>query len=136
MKERDLGLLALRPDIDTQPASGVAAFLHETLRPVLKLQNDTLLTLVAADVSKRVRGFEGFAPADQQRKLLELLRRDSRLKRVVLGVVFGMLTAEELAFALAHESEVRRRIVTLVAERVASQTEEVARRVGAEAGAV
>jgi hypothetical protein len=129
MPDRDAALRALRPRIETQPASGVEGFLHETLRPVLKLQNDTLLALVAADVRKRIPAFPGFAAEDQRQRLGALLRRDSRLKRVLLGVVFGMLTSEELAFALAHEAEVRRRITALLVERVTSQTGAVAARV-------
>ncbi|MEM6287718.1 MAG: hypothetical protein AAF845_11220 [Bacteroidota bacterium] len=58
-----------------------------------------------------------------------MLRSDSRLKRVLLGVVYGALTRGELAFALDHEAEVRRRVVALLAERVRSQTDAVAARV-------
>ncbi len=36
-----------------------------------------------------------------------------------------MLTADELAFALAHEAEVRRRVVALLVERIDSQAERV-----------
>lgn len=127
---RDRALLALRPRVDADPeaaVSDVEAFLHRTLRPVLKLQNETLLALVAADVRKRVPGFDRFAPDDQRARLVQTLRQDSRLKRVLLGVVYGALTADELAFALDHEAEVRRRVVALLTERVASQTGDVAR---------
>lgn len=129
MTEHARILLSLRPDVDAAPAAATTeleAFLHRTLRPVLKLQNETLLALVAADVRKRVPGFDGFAPDDQRERLAETLRRDSRLKRVLLGVVYGALTQGELAFALAHEPEVRRRVVALLAERVTSQTGTVA----------
>ncbi len=136
MTDRDRALLALRPTIQiTEPASGGAdpeapvseteAFLHRTLRPILKLQNPTLLALVAADVAGRVPGFERFAPDDRRQRLAETLRRDSRLKRVLLGAVLGAMTADELAFALAHEAEVRRRVVALLTERVLSQADQV-----------
>ena len=128
MTDRDRALLALRPTVDADPdaaATDVEAFLHRTLRPVLKLQNDALLSLVAADVAKRVPGFARL-PADARRaRLAATLKTDSRLKRVLLGVVLGVLTADELAFALSHEPEVRRRIVALLAERIDSQAERV-----------
>jgi hypothetical protein len=130
MPDRDAALLALRPEIPAADpdaaASEVEAFLHRTLRPVLKLQNDTVLALVAADLAKRVPGFAGFAPDDRRARLAATLKKDSRLKRVLLGVVLGALTAEELAFALDHEAEVRRRVVALLAERVVSQADAVA----------
>lgn len=128
MTDRDRALLALRPPVDADPeaaATDVEAFLHRTLRPVLKLQNPTLLALVAAEVRKTVPGFDGFAPDDRRARLEAVLRADSRLKRVLLGVVLGMLTAEELATAQAHEAEVRRRIVALLTERVRSQADAV-----------
>ena len=52
----DAALLALRPVLpQVLPASGDATpadFLHHTLRPVLKLQNDVLLALVAASQAR------------------------------------------------------------------------------------
>ncbi len=128
--DRDAGLVALRPEIasaDPELATTDAeAFVHRTLRPVLKLQNDALLALVAAHVRGLVKGFATFAPDDRRARLDALLRSDSRLKRTLVGVVLGALTADELAFALRHEAEVRRRIVALVAERVRSQADVVA----------
>ena len=126
MTERDAALLALRPSVPTEPASGVEGFLHTTLRPVLKLQNPVVLALVAAEVHKRMAGFDAFAPDDQRQRLAEMMRRDSRLKQVLLGVVLGVLTTEERAFALAHEAEIRRRLAALLSERIVSQAEAVA----------
>ena len=136
MTDRDRALLALRPAVDPSVTSGQAAdpdaavsdaeaFLHRTLRPVLKLQNSVLLALVAADVRKRVPGFDRFAPDDRRARLAQTLRQDSRLKRTLVGVVYGALTSSELAFALAHEAEVRRRVVALLTERVLSQADAV-----------
>jgi hypothetical protein len=131
---RDAGLVALRPSVpDADPDladSDVEAFLHRTLRPVLKLQNDVLLALVAAHVRGLVKGFVALAPADRRGHLDALLKKDSRLKRTLVGAVLGALTADELAFALRHEAEVRRRIVALVAERVGGQADAVAVRAG------
>ncbi|MEM0962420.1 MAG: hypothetical protein AAGK21_07810 [Bacteroidota bacterium] len=130
MMDRDRSLLDLRPVLATEPAQTDAeTFLHQTLRPVLKLQNAAILDVVAADVAKRIPGFATFDPADQNHRLVRLMKQDARMKRVVLGLVLGMLTAEERAYALANEAEVRRRIGMLATERVASQTGAIAERV-------
>ena len=132
---RDGGLVALRPLVPTaDPSLAVTShevFLHATLRPVLKLQNETLLALVADHVRRLVKDFARFAPDDRRERLASLLRSDSRLKGTLVGAVLGVLTSDELAFALAHEAEVRRRIVALVAERVAGQADAVARLIAA-----
>jgi hypothetical protein len=88
---------------------------------VLKLQNEALLRLTAASVAARIPGFPAFDPADQERRLRQMLAQDRRLKHLLYGVVLGALTAEELRFFLDHEGEMRRRLGALVAERVASQ---------------
>ncbi len=132
MTDRDAALLALRPQVDAAPEAAVSeveAFLHRTLRPVLKLQNAPLLALVAADLRKRVPGFAAFAPDDARERLVSTLKADARLKRVLLGLVLGMLTTDELAFALENDAEVRRRVMLLVVERVRSQAEAVQARV-------
>jgi len=121
---RDEALVAIRPSVDAHPeraATPEEHFLHATLRPVLKLQNDLLLRLTAASVAARIPGFPSFDPADQERRLRQMLAQDRRLKHVLYGVVLGALTAEEVQFFLDHESEVRRRLGALIAERVASQ---------------
>ncbi len=128
MTSRDPALLALRPPVHADPeaaTSDVEAYLHRTLRPVLKLQNPVFLQLVARDIAKRVPGFSHFAVDDQRDRIATTLRTDSRLKQVLLGVVYGALTQSELAFALEYDAEVRRRVLALLTERVLSQTETV-----------
>ncbi len=131
MTDHNAALLALRPTVDANPdaaSSDVERFFHATLRPVLKLQNETLLTIVAREVGKRVKELADMAPDDQRERLIQALAGDSRRKRTLVGVVYGALTVQELAFALDHEAEVRRRIVSLLVERVRSQSEAVAKR--------
>ena len=127
---RDAALVAMRPAVPVEPSETDAErFLHDTLRPALKLQNDAILALVAHHVRALIPGFATFDAPDQTARLAAMLRKDSRLKRTLVGAVLGVLTAGELAFALRHEAETRRRIVALLAERVASQSDAVAARV-------
>lgn len=131
-ESRDAALAAMRPEIATEPAETDAErFLHATLRPALKLQNEALLALTAHHVRSLVPRFAGFAPDDRRERLVAMLKKDSRLKRTLVGAVLGALTQGELAFSLRHEAETRRRIVALLAERLASQADAVAERLAA-----
>lgn len=126
MTSRDTGLRALRPSVPANPdvaSSDLEAFLHQTLRPVLKLQNPVLLQLVASALVRRVPQIGRFAPDDRRSRVETMLRTDARLKQTLLGVVFGVLTESEMAFALSHDAEVRRRVVALLTERILSQSE-------------
>ena len=96
-------LRALRPAVPTEtpPAdatSTVGNFLHATLRPVLKLQNALLLAAVADFVRDHHIPLAATAPADKQRLLAELLRRNVKLRYTVVGLVTALFTAEEYAF--------------------------------------
>ena len=70
-------------------------------------------------------GFDRFAPDDRRQRLAATLRSDPRLKRVLLGAVLGLMTGDELAFALGRQAEVRRRVATLLTERVLDQADRV-----------
>ncbi len=123
----DAALLALRPLINveaTDAAGTVGYFLHATLRPVLKLQNDLLLAMVADFVLDH---HITLRPTDQHHQLSELLSRNTKLRYTVVGLVTGVFTAAEYAYYLLHRSEVNRRLLEMALRRVLDQAEQVVR---------
>ena len=125
---RDDQLRQIRPVLDVEPseASAVERLQHETLRPVLKLLNPTILRLVAHRLARYGVGFGRMDRADQRDRLRNLVKEDGRLKQTLLGLVVGHLTEEELSVYLDHEAEVRRRCVPMVLARVQDQVDEIA----------
>lgn len=128
---RDDDLLRIRPAVSaqTEGTRGVEAFLHRTLRPVLKLQNPLILKLVAAQIRRYGIPFAQRPATEQAAEVRKLVKDDGRLKHTLMGLVAGHFTEEEFAFHLAHEAEVRRRLTALLVQRVTDQ-------LGAVAGAV
>jgi len=117
----DAALLALRPPVPTAPTDApatVGAFLHTTLRPVLKLQNDLLLAAVADFVLDH---HIVLLPTDRQHQLAELLARNTKLRYTVVGLVTGLFTAAEYAFYRQHRPELNRRLLELAQRRVLDQ---------------
>ena len=117
----DAALLALRPlvAVDTTDAQDtVGHFLHATLRPVLKLQNDLLLAVVADFV--RDHHFS-LRPTDQHHQLTELLTRNTKLRYTIVGLITGQLTAEEYAFYRPQRPELNRRLLEMALRRVLDQ---------------
>jgi hypothetical protein len=116
-------LLALRPAIEGQPAAiptpaTVPDFQHQVLRPLLKLQHE-LLVATATDFALDYHvPLAGAAPAEASRLLADLLARNTRLRATLTGLVAGLLTSEEFAFYRQHRSELNRRLLDLVAERI------------------
>jgi hypothetical protein len=123
----DAALLALRPAVvvaeTTDAATTVGAFLHATLRPVLKLQNDLLLAVVADFVRDH---HIPLRPTDQHHQLSELLARNTKLRYTVVGLITGVFTADEHAFYRQHRPELNRRLLEMAQRRVLDQAENVA----------
>jgi hypothetical protein len=128
----DTALQALRPLVPIESASNdaelatVGYFLHTTLRPVLKLQNDLLLAVVTDFVLDHHIALSTASPTDQQRLLTELLARNTRLRYTIVGLVSGQFTTAEYAFYRQHRSELNRRILELAQQRVLDQTAVIA----------
>ncbi|RPD49748.1 hypothetical protein DNI29_02810 [Hymenobacter sediminis] len=125
----DAALLALRPALSItslDAADTVGSFLHLTLRPVLKLQNQRLLLVVADFVQDHHIPFRGANATEQQRMVLELLTRNTKLRYTIIGLMVGMFTTPELAFYREHRAELNRRLLELAVRRVQDQTPEVA----------
>jgi len=116
-------LKRVRPvlDLDTTESRPVEQFQNETLRPILKLLNPTILRLVAARLARYGVGFAAMDRTDQRDRLRNLMKEDGRLKRTLLGMVVGHLTGDELDAYLAHKDEVRRRTVPMLLARAQDQ---------------
>ena len=89
-----LGLAARHMPLPSPPATStgqlVGDFLHATLRPVLKLQNDLLLAVVADFVLDHHMPLAKASSTDQQRLLAELLGRNTKLRYTVMGLITGL----------------------------------------------
>ena len=117
----DAALLALRPLVPTETTDAdgpVGAFLHATLRPVLKLQNDLLLAVMADFVRDH---HITLRPTDQHHQLTELLGRNTKLRYTVVGLITGQFTAEEYAFYRPQRAELNRRLLEMALRRVLDQ---------------
>jgi len=128
--ERDAALLALRPHIaavdaekvrSNAPNAPAEAFLHQTLRPVLKLHNAVLLDVCAMYCMAHRSALLQASRAQQQTFVQSALKRDAALRNTVIGIVVGNFTAEEMLIYRAHRSELNKRIIELAAKRVADQ---------------
>jgi hypothetical protein len=121
MINRDEQLLAFRPFIvidKTKESLNLECFQNETLRPILKFQNELILALFRAEVVK------ADFPASYNEKLLFLeknTQKNHTFKQLLLGIVIGFFNTSELDFYLRHKSEVNKRMMQLIMKRVSDQ---------------
>lgn len=110
-----------RPTIVTQPTDNPQeAFQNATLRPVLKQQDHLLREVFRMFLKKRKVRLEQLPAAKRGEKIKELVSRDNRLRGLLFGVVIGRFTAEEMEHYVEHESDVNRRLTTLLTQRLGS----------------
>ncbi len=123
MEDRDKCLLQIRPAVAVAPTENepLAAFMHHTLRPVLKLQNHLLMDYFAQYVRERSQNFSQLGYAAQLDFVATTLRRDIGLKNTLIGAVIGVLTLPELAFYRAHRVPCNKRIIGMLTRRIQDQ---------------
>lgn len=118
-------LLELRPSIphiDTAADSGpVESFQNDTLRPVLKFQNEILLAFVRRYIEVRKPDFGELPAARQESFVRDSLRKDQHLRNFLVGAIAGQFTLEEYGFFILHERELRKRCLDMLLERVLDQ---------------
>jgi hypothetical protein len=128
--DSDAARLALRPtvaaELPAQPEATAGDFLHRTLRPVLKLQNQLILLTVADFVREHHLAFPAANATEQQRLVAELLGRNVKLRYTIIGLITGLFTSSELEFYRPRRRELNRRLLELAIQRVQDQVAAVA----------
>ncbi len=125
--ERDEALRNMRPviavDADGTEPGSPAHFMHHTLRPVLKLQNELLLQIFRHYLQKAKGTFWQLPAAKRPEYIAHCIRQDQKLRNMLNGVVMGQFTIPEIQVYQQHEGELSRRIAELVIQRLTDQVE-------------
>mgnify|MGYP005990684243 CR=1 FL=1 len=113
----------IRPEVDTAPTTESMAeqFQNETLRPILKMQNELLVEMYRHFLVKRKVKFSGMSIPQRSQWIADSVRKDNRLRGLLLGMVIGQFTEAELVQFIQLENELRRRITNLITQRLQSQ---------------
>lgn len=114
-------LLKLRPLVPTQVgAEEIESFQNEVLRPILKYQNDLFMTFLKGqphfDKLDRSSGRKHYE--EELNKFLS----QAAIKNILLGMVLGLLTNEEMEHYQKHTKENNKRLAQMLAQRVADQS--------------
>lgn len=117
----------IRPEITgLRPASSPAeAFQNEVLRPILKMQHDLLIQIFAHYTKKKKVPLSRWAQEKQLTWILETLKKDQRLRQLMLGLIIGQFTIEEWQGYQELESELARRIIQMLTKRLQDSLEQV-----------
>lgn len=118
-------LLSLRPEIPSldlnAAASPVEQFQNQTLRPILKFQNDLLVGIFQRDIMARKGVFHTLTPTQRSEYIRERVHKDKSLRHLLLGTLIGHFTDAEYHLYLSHEKEIRKRAMDLLIQRLQDQ---------------
>lgn len=96
-------------------------FQNETLRPIMKLQNDVLLEVFQNYLDKSKVNLSQFSNEKKLDFIEQTIKRDIKFQNLLKGIVIGLFTIEEYRRYSANTSALSKRITNLLVERIKSQ---------------
>lgn len=122
MSIRDEKLLDLRPDLGLNLAElgEIEVFQNKTLRPILKLQHPIFVLMFQKYCLQRKIDFENLRPRDKKTFLEAAVKTDIPFRNKLLGIALGQMTEAEFEQYAAAESEMSRRCISMILERLSS----------------
>ena len=98
-------------------------FQNQTLRPILKLQNDLYFSLFTNYALRQKADFNSLSISKKQIFIVQSIQKDAVLKNTFIGITIGMFTLEELKIYESESKVFNKRIITMLIERLKSQIE-------------
>ena len=105
----------------TKMISAEESFQNEFLRPILKEQNEILIAVFKHYLFKHKVLFEKYSPEDQANYIENTIKKDAQLRNYFVGMIIGKLSAEQYKDYISLETELNRRIITMLVKRLQSQ---------------
>lgn len=96
-------------------------FQNQTLRPVLKLQNELYISLFNSYAVRQNADFNSLTSAKKNVFIEQSLQKDLVLKNIFIGMTIGMFTLEEMEIYNSETKVFNKRIITMLIERLKSQ---------------
>lgn len=98
-------------------------FQNNTLRPILKLQNDLFIAVFINYASKQKNTFFELSAEKKEKYIENAIQKDSKFRNVLKGIVIGLFSLEEYQEYIKNASNLNKRIMTMLMERLKSQVQ-------------
>lgn len=96
-------------------------FQNQTLRPILKWQNELLLEVFRNYASKQKGVFFSLSPEKKEAYIENVIQKDIKFRNTIKGIVIGLFSLEEFQDYIKNSSNLNKRMMNLVIERLKSQ---------------
>ncbi len=96
----------------------VEAFQNTTLRPIIKMQHDLLISCFEHYLQKRHIDFIELPLTKKKSLINAMFTKDMANKNYTLGLIIGHFSLEEYRYYAQHSSEIHKRISNIVQQRI------------------
>ncbi|MBB3122946.1 F0F1-type ATP synthase delta subunit [Mesoflavibacter sabulilitoris] len=124
MTTRDQQLLTARPIIESiiinETMSSEERFQNETLRPVIKLQNDLFIEVFRNYIAKHKNVFYQLTLEKRLNYIENAIHKDIKFRNSLKGMVIGQFTVDEYLTYIKNSSSLNKRMMNIVKQRLQS----------------
>ena len=125
MNNRSSSLKQIRPEIPSASIhphmSADELFQNETLRPIIKFQNDLLLASFANYIVKTKNSFYELKLEKRMSYMANALQKDIKYRNSLKGIIIGQFTVEEYTTYIQNSSALNKRMMHMILKRLQDQ---------------
>jgi len=96
-------------------------FQNQTLRPILKLQNDLLVEVFKNYIAKSKSDFFHFTVEKKLQFIEHSIQRDIKFRNSLKGIIIGLFTVDEYSRYIQNSSDLNKRMMSMLIERLKNQ---------------
>lgn len=126
MEDRDAFLREFRGEtlgtVSTQ-SSPDELFQNQTIRPILKLQNDLFIAVFINYVNKNKADFYSYTVEKKLQTIENSIQKDIKFRNSLKGIIMALFTIEEYDIYIQNSSSLNKRMMNLLVDRLKSQVQ-------------
>lgn len=107
----------------TAQSSSEETFQNQTLRPILKLQNDLFVQVFINYAVKQKNVFFTLSPEKKLVYIENVIQKDIKFRNSLKGIIIGLFTIDEYTEYIKNSSNLNKRMMNLLIERLKSNVQ-------------
>lgn len=96
----------------------IEKFQNEVLRPIIKMQNNLLITFFKNYIKNRKIEFNKLGLEFQEKKINSILTKDINFKNILIGSIVGHFKENEIEIYFKSKTEINKRITQIIKQRL------------------
>ena len=127
MNSRNNHLLNSRPVILSALVSSEMSdgerFQNQTLRPIIKYQNDLFIAVFNNYIKKYKGVFYDLTLENKMKYIENAIQKDIKFRNSMKGMIIGQFTVDEYELYIEHSSALNKRMMNILIERLKDQVQ-------------